>query len=77
MNMTDKERIEKIFAELLDVEKIEPQMELKALGLDSLDLVEVMMKLEEEFDIEFSNDKMLSFSTVADVISEIERKTKQ
>ncbi|OQC11512.1 MAG: Acyl carrier protein [Tenericutes bacterium ADurb.Bin087] len=74
--MTNLERIEKVFTELLKVEKIKPEMELKALGLDSLDLVEVMMKLEEEFGIEFSNDEMLAFTTVADVIAEIERKTK-
>jgi acyl carrier protein len=37
--MTNLERIEQIFTELLKVEKIEPEMELKALGLDSLDLV--------------------------------------
>jgi acyl carrier protein len=35
-----------------------------------------MMRLEEEFGIEFSNDEMLGFSTVADVVAEIERKTK-
>ncbi|MGI6734608.1 MAG: Acyl carrier protein [Tenericutes bacterium ADurb.Bin239] len=75
--MTNLERIEQIFTELLKVEKIEPEMELKALGLDSLDLVEVMMKLEEEFGIEFSNDEMLGFSTVADVVAEIERKLKK
>ena len=74
--MSNLERIEQIFTELLKVEKIEPEMELKALGLDSLDLVEVMMRLEEEFGIEFSNDEMLGFSTVADVVAEIERKTK-
>ena len=74
--MTNLERIEQIFTELLKVEKIEPEMELKVLGLDSLDLVEVMMRLEEEFGIEFSNDEMLGFSTVADVVAEIERKTK-
>lgn len=74
--MTNLERIEQIFTELLKVEKIEPEMELKALGLDSLDLVEVMMRLEKEFGIEFSNDEMLGFSTVADVVAEIERKTK-
>ena len=72
--MTNLARIEQIFTSLLKVDKIEPAMELKSLGLDSLDLVEVMMKIEEEFGIEFSNDEMLGFSTVADVVVDIENK---
>lgn len=72
--MTNLARIEQIFTSLLKVDKIEPAMELKSLGLDSLDLVEVMMKIEEEFGIEFSNDEMLGFSTVADVVADIEKK---
>ncbi|MDY0214870.1 MAG: phosphopantetheine-binding protein [Bacilli bacterium] len=72
--MTNLARIEQIFTEILKVEKIEPTMELKSLGLDSLDLVEVMMKLEEEFNIEFTNDEMLGFTTVADVLADIEKK---
>lgn len=72
--MTNLARIEQIFTSLLKVDKIEPAMELKSLGLDSLDLVEVMMKIEEEFGIEFSNDEMLGFSTVADVVVDIEKK---
>lgn len=72
--MTNIARIEKIFADLLKVKDIKPEMELKSLGLDSLDLVEVMMKIEEEFNIEFSNDEMLGFITVADVIADIDKK---
>lgn len=67
-------KIEQIFSDLLKVDEIKPEMELKSLGLDSLDLVEVMMKIEEEFDIEFSNDEMLAFTTVADVVADLEKK---
>ena len=72
--MTHLAKIEQIFRDLLKVDEIKPEMELKSLGLDSLDLVEVMMKIEEEFDIEFSNDEMLSFATVADVLADLEKK---
>lgn len=72
--MTHLAKIEQIFHDLLKVNEIKPEMELKSLGLDSLDLVEVMMKIEEEFDIEFSNDEMLSFATVADVLADLEKK---
>lgn len=68
--------IEKIFKDLLKVDSVSPETELKSLGLDSLDLVEVMMQLEEEFGIEFSNDEMLNFKTVADVTADIEKKLK-
>ena len=72
--MTHLAKIEQIFHDLLKVNEIKPEMELKSLGLDSLDLVEVMMKIEEEFDIEFSNDEMLGFTTVADVLADLEKK---
>lgn len=72
--MSNIDRIKEIFSTLVKVDDIKTDMELKSLGLDSLDLVEVMMQLEEEFGIEFSNDEMLAFTTVQDVVSDIEKK---
>jgi acyl carrier protein len=70
-------RIEQIVKETVKVEDVEPDMALRDLGLDSIDLVEVMMKLEEEFKIEFTNDEMLSLKTVADLQHAIEQKLKK
>lgn len=67
-------KIEQVFKEMLNLTSIEPEMELKTLGLDSLDLVELMMKLEEEFGIEFTDDEMLGFETIADVTADITKK---
>lgn len=67
-------KIEQIFKNMLNITSIEPEMELKGLGLDSLDLVEVMMELEEEFGIEFTNEEMLGFDTIADVTNNIKAK---
>jgi acyl carrier protein len=42
------------------------------LGADSLDAVEVIMALEEEFDLEFSDDAATSIKTVGDIVRYIE-----
>ncbi len=42
------------------------------LGADSLDVVELVMALEEEFDIEIPDDKAEGISTVSDAIKFIE-----
>lgn len=49
---------------------------LKELGLDSLDVVDMLMDVEDKFGIEFDNDEMLALNTVADIIAAIEKKTK-
>ena len=46
------------------------------LGADSLDVVELVMGLEEEFDIEIPDEDAEKISTVADAVSYIEEKTK-
>ena len=50
---------------------------LKELGLDSLDVVEMLTDMEEKYGIEFDNDEMLELGTVNDVISVIEKKLKK
>jgi acyl carrier protein len=59
--MSTLEKVQQLFAQKVKVEAVEPTIELRELGLDSLDLVELMMDLEKEFDIEFENDEMTSF----------------
>jgi len=44
------------------------------LGADSLDVVELVMALEEKFDIEIPDDEAEKIQTVADVINYIESK---
>lgn len=48
---------------------------LKSLDLDSLDLVELEMLLEEEFGIEIETDTSEGWHTVQDVINHVERVT--
>lgn len=57
-------------------DKIVPEATMKELGLDSLDLVEVILAAEEKLDIVFDDDELMDLHTIQDVINLIERKKK-
>ena len=68
------DRIKAIVADQLGVDENEVTMEssfVDDLGADSLDIVELMMALEEEFDIEIPDEEAEKISTVADVVEYI------
>lgn len=46
------------------------------LGADSLDVVELVMRLEEEFEIEIPDEDAEKIATVADAVKYIEEKTR-
>ena len=57
----------------LDPNKVTLEANLQHdLGADSLDAVEVIMALEDEFDIEMNDDVALNIKTVGDIVSYIE-----
>ena len=66
------EKVAKILAEHLDkdVSEINLQSTFESLGLDSLDIVEVIMNIEDEFDISIESDP--SIKTVADLVAIID-----
>ncbi|WP_091657341.1 acyl carrier protein [Alteribacillus iranensis] len=69
------DRVKKIVADRLGVEESEITMEATFkddLGADSLDVVELVMELEDEFDLEISDEEAEKISTVADVVNYIE-----
>lgn len=57
-----------------DAAKITMDSNLKELGLDSLDLVEIILDGEEKLGITFENDELLKFTTVGDVVKSAEAK---
>lgn len=57
-----------------DASKITMDSNLKELGLDSLDLVEIILDGEERCGITFENDELLNFVTVGDVVRSAESK---
>ena len=69
------EQIKKIVAENLNVEEESVTLEAsfkEDLKADSLDLFEMVMALEEEFDMEIPSEDLEQLETVQDVITYIE-----
>ncbi len=68
------ERVKKIVVENLDVDGdkvVESASFIDDLGADSLDLVELVMAFEEEFNIEIPDDVQENIRTVGDAVSHI------
>lgn len=68
------EKIKEIIADQLGVDEDDITMESSFrddLGADSLDVVELVMAVEEEFDVEFPDEDAESIVTVADAVSYI------
>lgn len=72
------EKVRSIIVEQLDVD--EEKVTLTAniqddLGADSLDIVDLVMSFEEEFDMEIPDDQVENIKTVGDIVKYIEEKT--
>ena len=66
------EKIKAIIAEVLNVDENEITMETTFtddLGADSLDVFQIIMGLEEEFDIEIANEDAEKIVTVGDAVA--------
>ena len=71
------EKVKEITAEQLDIDESLVTMEasfINDLEADSLALVQLMMALEEEFDIEIPDEEAEEISTVADAVNYINSK---
>ena len=68
------EKLKKIIVEVLNVDENEITMDttfIDDLGADSLDVFQIIMGLEEEFDIEIPNEEAEKIVTVADAVEAI------
>ena len=68
------EKLQKIIAEVLNVDPAEVTMDttfIDDLGADSLDVFQIIMGIEEEFDIEISNEDAENIVTVRDAVEQI------
>jgi acyl carrier protein len=75
--MAVEDRIRKIIADQLDVQagEVVPEASFTDdLGADSLDLVELVMGMEEEFGIEITDEEAERIQTVQDAINFIEER---
>jgi acyl carrier protein len=78
MSASIEKRIKEIVAEQLGVDEAQVANEssfMDDLGADSLDTVELVMALEEEFDIEISDENAEKIQTVQDAIDYITEHT--
>lgn len=69
------EKIREILCDQLDVEEDKVTMEAdisEDLGADSLDIVDLVMSLEEEFDVEVADEEVENIKTVGDLVKYIE-----
>ena len=69
------EKMKKILAEQLDADADSFTLESDIqddLGADSLDVVEMLMSIEDEFEIEVPDDKIESLKTVGQVVEYIQ-----
>lgn len=78
-NMALSPKIKDIIVEQLGVDPEKVKIEasfIDDLGADSLDIVELVMAMEEEFDIEIPDEDAEKLRTVGDVASYLEKKGK-
>ena len=78
--MAVEEKVKSIIAEQLGVkvEEIKPESSfVDDLGADSLDTVELVMALEEEFGIEIPDEDAEKMTAVGDALKYIEEKVKE
>ena len=71
------ERVTKVIIDRLGVDEGDVKMEASFrddLGADSLDVVELVMELEDEFDMEISDEDAEQISTVGSAVKYIESK---
>lgn len=69
------EKLQEIIAEQLEIEVDEIDYEsniIDDLGADSLDIVDLVMSVEDEFGIEVPDEALESMSTVEDMVKYIE-----
>ena len=71
------EKVRDILAEQFDVDKeeITENTDIQQdLGADSLDVVDLIMSIEDEFDFEIPDDQIENIRTVSDLVDFIESK---
>ena len=72
--MDVKKVVSDILAKRVDISTLKETDNLSALGLDSLDLVEVLLEIEQALNVEFDIDEISEAKTLKDILSLIEKK---
>lgn len=74
--MSIEAKVKKLIANQLEaaVDKLSMETTFEDIDADSLDIVELVMALEEEFDLEISDKEIENIKTVGDIVRYIESK---
>ena len=76
MNIVEK--IVEIFSEVMEAPKetVTPEVDLfNDLGVDDIDLIEVLMEIEERFGVYIPDEELGKIKTVGDIVKLVEAKT--
>jgi len=74
------EKVKKLLAEQLNISVdsiTEESRVIEDLGADSLDVVEMLMVLEDEFNVTVSDEESVNLKTVGDIVALIDSKTEK
>ena len=74
--MDTKKVVSEILSKRVDVSNLKEEDSLTQLGLDSLDLVEVMLEIEDALGVEFDSDEIGNLTTLKSVLDLINTKIK-
>ena len=73
-NMDVRKVVTDVLAKRCDISNLKESDNLSALGLDSLDLVEVLLEIEEALHVEFDVDEIAQAKTLKDILDLIQKK---
>ncbi len=68
------EEIRHILAEKTNTDQIDDNLSLKELGLDSLDVVDMCLSLEEKYGVTFETEELSGLKTVGDLFAVLGKK---
>lgn len=74
--MDIKKVVSDILAKRIDISNLKEEDSLTQIGLDSLDLVEVMLEIEDALNVEFDSDEIGNLTTLKSVLDLINTKIK-
>ena len=74
--MDTRKVVSEILAKRTDISGLKEEDSLKEIGLDSLDLVEVMLEIEDALGIEFDSNEIAGLTTLKSVLDLIDTKIK-
>ena len=76
--MKIEERVKEVFGTVCPLPKgCDGSLELKSLGLDSLDMVDLVQNLEEEFDIKIDDQIAPNWKTLGEIFDYVQANAKQ